>query len=53
MRRPHRKAHGLAWRVLLVALPVIVLAALILRQDPSDAPPNERIAPPADAGGEG
>lgn len=46
MKRPHRKAHGLAWRVLLVALPLIVGAALLLRQSLDDLPPNARLAPP-------
>lgn len=46
MKRAHRRAHGWLATVLAVALPLILLGALAVRQDPTTAPPPERIEAP-------
>ena len=51
MKRPHRKAHRVSALALLVAVPLILIAALLVRQDPADAPPPERLEAPQLRGG--
>lgn len=47
MRRAHRRAHRLAWRVLALLLPAILLGGLLLgRGGPDDLVPVS-LAPPA------
>ncbi|MEO1293992.1 MAG: hypothetical protein AAFV62_14410 [Pseudomonadota bacterium] len=43
MKRPHRTAHRWIWTVLALALPAMVLGALMLKQDPADLPDSERL----------
>lgn len=43
MRRPHRRAHRLAWAILVVALPAIIVAAFLLRGDASELPAPQRL----------
>lgn len=43
MRRPHRRAHGRAWAVLVVLIPALLFGALTLRPAYEDAPRPERI----------
>ncbi|MGF1501632.1 MAG: hypothetical protein ACFBSD_07420 [Paracoccaceae bacterium] len=44
--RPPLGAHSRAWRLLGVALPLILIGALVLRQDGPLERPAERLAPP-------
>ena len=43
MRRPHRRAHRYFSYALAMALPLILLAALLIRQDPASAPAPQRV----------
>ena len=48
MKRKHRKAHAVLWRVLAIALPLALFAALVIRQ----SEPASRLAvklPPTEA----
>lgn len=39
MKRAHRKAHAVFWRFLAIALPLALIAALVMRQsEPADRP---------------
>ncbi|MCI4666055.1 MAG: hypothetical protein MRY74_15170 [Neomegalonema sp.] len=53
MRRAHRQAHRLGWMALALSLPLILIAAFLLSQDPKDLPPNERLGAPGAASEEG
>ncbi|MGP1396262.1 MAG: hypothetical protein ACTS3R_12190 [Inquilinaceae bacterium] len=50
MRRPHRTAHARIWIVLAVALPAILIGAMIVRQGgPLERPAVQVVPPSADA----
>lgn len=46
MKRAHRRAHRWLATALAITLPLILLVALAVRQDPTTAPPPERIEAP-------
>lgn len=46
MKRAHRKAHAILWRFIAIALPLVLIAALVMRQsEPADRPAI-RLDPP-------
>ncbi|MGB0695578.1 MAG: hypothetical protein ACPGOY_08005 [Rhodospirillaceae bacterium] len=47
MKRRHIRAHGLIWRVLACALPLLLIAALVARPGERQQTTAEQIAPPA------
>lgn len=50
MRRGHRTAHARIWMVLAVALPAILIGAMILRQGgPLERPAVQIVSPSAEA----
>ena len=53
MRRPHRAVHHAVWCVLLVALPLMLVAAMVLRQNGPHQRAPERLSPPSAAAASG
>ncbi len=54
MKRPHRAAHSAIWAALAIAVPALLIAAMVLKQDFDQRGAQERLSPPAsDAGGVG
>jgi hypothetical protein len=52
MLHPHRRAHARIWTALAVLLPVIVVVALVIRQNgPREAPPVQLSEPLGTASG--
>ncbi|MEP1209722.1 MAG: hypothetical protein ABJM29_00725 [Rhizobiaceae bacterium] len=49
MKQSLRKAHGSIWKVMLVLIPAIIIAAIIVRQDATKLEQPVQISPPADA----
>ncbi len=47
MKQSLRKSHNAIWRVLMVVIPAIIIAAVFIRQDPTKLEPPVQIAPPA------
>ncbi len=46
MQRPHRAAHARIWTVLVILLPVILIAAMAVRQTGPIERPARLLAPP-------
>lgn len=49
MKRAHRRAHRTLWLMLTVAIPAILAAAFLLRQDLAPDLPAQQLAPPISA----
>jgi len=47
MRRRHRTVHARLWAALAIALPLVLIGAMLMRQDGPAERPAERLAPPA------
>ena len=46
MKQSLRKAHGSIWKMMMVLIPVIIIAAVYVRQDASQLEQPVQIAPP-------
>lgn len=40
MLRAHRRSHGIVWKVLALVLPLVLLAAVVLRPVPLEREPQ-------------
>lgn len=49
MKQSLRKAHGSIWKGMIVVIPLIIIAAIYVRQDASKLEQPVQIAPPANA----
>ena len=49
MKQSLRKAHGTIWKGMIVVIPLIIIAAIYVRQDASKLAPPVQISPPANS----
>ena len=49
MKQSLRKAHGTIWKGMIVVIPLIIIAAIYVRQDASKLEPPVQISPPANS----
>lgn len=50
LRRPHRAAHSAIWAGLAIAIPGLLIAAFVLRQDLQEREAPQRLEAPQAAG---
>ncbi|MCJ8307521.1 MAG: hypothetical protein HRU27_15410 [Rhizobiaceae bacterium] len=50
MKQSLRKAHGSIWKGMIIVIPLIIIAAIFVRQDASQLEQPVQIAPPANTG---